>query len=182
MNIIQQKDAELSQPQKEQIEEFIIKCFGPGIEEKRRDWYFSPTHVHLMLYENDELVAYTRTIIRETTYADEPLKIGGIGDVCVHPSQRGKGVGTEMARQAMEILKAEGCDIALLQTDCSQRGKLYSRVGFTQLHKSYTFHDIDDVLRKTDADDVMVAPVMNEKKVKQLFDSTQILHVGKGDW
>jgi len=64
---------------------------------------------------------------------------GHITQICVAPGVRGTGVGYEMLRQSLTLLRAAGCSKASLTVTASNREaiKLYEDVGFTTIRRFF---------------------------------------------
>jgi ribosomal protein S18 acetylase RimI-like enzyme len=64
---------------------------------------------------------------------------GHITQICVAPGVRGAGVGYEMLRQSLTLLRAAGCRKTSLTVTASNREaiKLYEDVGFTTIRKFF---------------------------------------------
>jgi len=64
---------------------------------------------------------------------------GHITQICVAPGVRGAGVGYEMLRQSLTLLRAAGCSKTSLTVTASNRNaiKLYEDVGFTTIRRFF---------------------------------------------
>ncbi|MGA2741034.1 MAG: GNAT family N-acetyltransferase [Bryobacteraceae bacterium] len=66
---------------------------------------------------------------------------GHITQICVAPWVRGAGVGYELLRQSLTLLREAGCSKTSLTVTASNRGavKLYEDVGFTTIRKFFAY-------------------------------------------
>ena len=176
------RDSQLRRKEKEAFVRFVNQCFEKDEPEKRRTLYFSPTFRHLALFDGTLLVSYLRTIKRKTTFGGKPIVIGGIGAVSTRHAYRNQGYATQLLRDAMTLLKKEGADIGLLQTNPHKGEALYARVGFFLAHKPYTFKDINGQLQTTSEGGVMMAVINSQLILDEILSSKEILHIGDGDW
>lgn len=182
MNIKILKEDKLTSDDRKQINELDIICFGEEAVEKVSQYYFAPTFKHILLIDGDKLVSYLRIVLRETEWNGRKILIGGIGSVETDPKYQGKGFAGMILKEAMKILKDEGADFGLLQTNISKGEKLYGQVGFIPANIPYEVLDINDNKRTVKAKAVMIAPVNNPKLVEEIINSDKILFIGKGDW
>jgi predicted acetyltransferase len=176
------KDSEISNKDTERLTQFVTKCFGDDNPEDRKTLYFSPTFKHLLLFENKKLISYLRTVKRKTRFKGKNILIGGIGAVSTLPEYRNKGYATNLLKKAVKILKEEGADMGLLQTNPRKGVKLYNRAGFILANKSYKFRDVYGKTLKTRAGGVMIAPLKSPYIMNDILASEEILHIGDGDW
>jgi len=68
-------------------------------------------------------------------------RCGHITQICVSPSVRGAGVGYELLRQSLTLLRSAGCRKTSLTVTASNREaiKLYEEVGFTTVRKFFAY-------------------------------------------
>ncbi len=175
-------DDQLSKEQRADLFAFEEKCFEKDLKKHRKLLYFSQPFAHILLKDEEELISYLRVFIRPVSWKDKTILLGGIGSVATNQENRGKGSATKLLTKAMEILEAENVDFALLQTYIPKGEKLYGRVGFYPANKGYTFLDANNELHTVKAKDIMVAPVKNNKILKEVLAAAEPLHIGKGDW
>ncbi|HVT94700.1 MAG TPA: GNAT family N-acetyltransferase [Bryobacteraceae bacterium] len=71
--------------------------------------------------------------------------VGHVTQICVSPQMRGKGVGYELLRRAIEAMARAGCRMASLTVTASNTGaiQLYEQVGFT-VRTSFAAHVWDN--------------------------------------
>jgi predicted acetyltransferase len=172
----------LSKQEKERLIQFVAYCFEKDEPEKRKTLYFSPTFRHLLLFENKELISYLRIIKRKAKFKGKNITIGGIGAVSTKHKYRNKGYATKLLKKAMTLLKNEGADIGLLQTNPQKGENLYKRAGFFLAKKPYTFKDIHGKLHTTSSGGVMMASINSQDVLDEILSSEEILHIGDGDW
>ena len=88
-------DTEVDAVLDQQLRDLLSSCFtkpADGMFRERRYWQEAPTAHWIVRDESGALIAHAA--LHEKTVGTKlgDLKIGGIGDVCVHPSQRGRGL------------------------------------------------------------------------------------------
>lgn len=175
-------DNQLTEQQRNEFFTFEEKCFEKDLREHRRLLYFSQPFAHILLKDNKRLISYLRVFVRTASWKNKPIMIGGIGSVATDQEYRGKGIATRLLEKARWVLGEKHVDFALLQTYTPKGGKLYDRVGFYLANKGYTFLDANNKLHTVKEKDVMVAPVKNSEILKEILDSKELLHIGRGDW
>jgi predicted acetyltransferase len=175
-------DNELSQTDREQIHRLDLLCFGQKGVDQEPIYYFAPTFKHILLFEDQHLVSYLRTVLREAKWAGNKILIGGIGSVETEPEYQGKGLAGIILEEAMKTLKEQNADFGLLQTNIEIGAKLYGKVGFIPADRPYEVLDVNNTKRTVKAKDVMIAPIKNPQLVKDIMNSDKVLFIGKGDW
>ncbi len=73
-----------------------------------------PLHRWLMRDEASRLVAHLAVHEKRVLVGDSELAVGGIAEVCVHESQRGKGLVKQLLERAHRRLRDGGIEFALL--------------------------------------------------------------------
>jgi predicted N-acetyltransferase YhbS len=120
--------------------------------------------------------------LREVSFENQNVLIGGLGGLCVDEKYRNQGIATKLLSEAMEILKELNCDISILFTDIDYPPyvKLYGRFGFVLLGREYCF--MDRVGKTKTNNNAMIAPVNSTDKYNLILDSKEILNIGAGEW
>ena len=175
---------DLTESQRQELIDFEVGCFGTEeVRELRQSLYFAPTYHHLLIRKGGKLVSYLRTILREASWQDKTIMVGGIGSVSTKKEERGQGYASKILEKAMELLREGGADIVLLETNIEKGKNLYGKVGFIPAGKPYTYNDINGELHAAKAKDVMIAPGRIVDLVKEITSSSSpLLHVGNGGW
>ena len=60
------------------------------------------------------MIAHVAVIARDIFVGDDRFRVAGIGNVCVHPSYRGKGMSKKLLEKAMETAAEKGYDFGFL--------------------------------------------------------------------
>lgn len=89
--------------------------------------------LHLLAIENGEILGVTQLKIREMTIY--PEKEHWVGGVYVKSSARGKNVATKLVSRAIELAKEFGVKTLYLQTEATEDGGLYARLGWKPIEK-----------------------------------------------
>jgi len=82
-----------------------------------------------------KVVSHLGIFFQEIIIRGTRLKVGSIGAVATHPRHRGKGLATQLLKDAIEKLSRDGADLMLVSGD---RG-LYRRAGCSPVGKMYQF-------------------------------------------
>lgn len=90
---------------------------------------FEPEQLRL-LWDGDRVAATVMVANRTMFDGKENVRLGGIGNVAVHPDFRGKGYSLALLEDAIDYMGRIGCQVSTLYT--GHRG-LYERVGYVQV-------------------------------------------------
>ena len=180
-------DEELDEELRGKIFALEAVCFGESVGKVKSDYeeiHCAPTFRHILGFQNSVIISYLRVIVREITWRGQEVTLGGIGSVCTHPDFRGQGLASDLLEKAMQILREENADFALLQTDIKKAANLYGPFGFVPVQKDCHFTHRDGSSDKIKGKDVMMAPVANETIVQDIIssDEDEHLNIGQGDW
>ncbi|MBR1798148.1 MAG: ribosomal protein S18-alanine N-acetyltransferase [Clostridiales bacterium] len=95
-------------------------------------------------YENDEVIGYIDAYI--ITFEAE------LGNICILPEYRGKGVGRALINGLMERLRSKGAEVVFLEVEAGNETAvgLYESIGFERynIRKNYYGAGIDALLYK----------------------------------
>lgn len=185
MHVTALLDKNITNETKEELLQLEAVCFGVGIERvknDRRTDHFAPTFQHVIGYEDGKIIAYLRLIKRSITWQEKKILLGGVGSVCTHPYFRGKNYASKLLIHAMDILKEEGVDFALLQTNVEKGAKLYGEVGFVPVNKACMYINSENKYEQIKAKDVMMVPVKNRQLMQEVISSEAPFYIGEGDW
>jgi aminoglycoside 2'-N-acetyltransferase I len=64
--------------------------------------------------DDDRILSHAGALVRDGAAGGRPVRIGGVGGVKTHPRARGRGLGSGVVRLAVELLRGQGADFALL--------------------------------------------------------------------
>lgn len=148
-----------------------------------RDKHSSEPYAHLFYREDDGSIAGMLDLhTREVDVDDEKIMVGGIGGVVTLKEKRGRGIASELLRQAMDELRKSGHDIAFLNTDTTNPKlvTLYERSGFEIFQKPYTYLGRSGK-RYTELGG-MIASLQSPEKLEKIKKSTDDFNLGQGNW
>jgi len=100
-----------------ELRELISGCFDrphTAFFKERRFAQEMPLHRHLLRDGSGKLVAHLAVHVKRVTVAREELVVGGIAEVCVHETQRGRGHVGFLLRVAEQNLLENGSLYAIL--------------------------------------------------------------------
>lgn len=60
------------------------------------------------------ILSHAGALLRDGLIGGSPVRIGGVGGVKTHPEARGRGLASAVVRRAVELLREQGADFALL--------------------------------------------------------------------
>ncbi len=130
--------------------------------------------------EDGKVAGRVKLFKRTIQFQGEPVVVGGVGGVWTRKANRRKGVASTLLKQAMEILKEDNCDIALLNTNIKKLGALYGAVGFQALGHLYSF--VGKSGKSYFEDNAMIAPVNSLDLFYKIAKDSKPLDIGNGSW
>jgi predicted N-acetyltransferase YhbS len=136
----------------------------------------------IVALDGDEVVGLTIVYRRTIRFAGWPMTLGGLGDVCVDPRYRRRGIALRLVGAALDELKWAGCDVAYLCARLDKPGltELYSQAGFVRLRHGHTFLGASG--QRYIDDDGMVAPVLSQKFFEAIMVQPEPFDIGQGNW
>lgn len=147
---------------------------------KEKDKYFSIPKAWLLVFEEDQIIGSIKLHKRKVKFDNKNVILGGLGGVCTRKDKRRLGIAAMMIEEGMKTLREWGCDIAYLCANIVESGSLYPRAGFVPMKKPYTYYGQSGKLyEETNG---MIAPVKSLGLFKEILNSEQKLHLGKGNW
>lgn len=159
------------------FEKFALKNWGehshngdPGLD------FFD---LHRIIYEkyiNNRLVSGLVVFFKTLVFSDRTIHIAGIGGVVTHINFRNKGFASEVLAFALKDLKSMDLDVALLCTDIGKLGKLYGKVGFVPINKSYYFVNKLGVKKKETGG--MITKLRNNNAYNFILSTKEEIFVG----
>jgi ribosomal protein S18 acetylase RimI-like enzyme len=132
-----------------------------------------------------EVVGYATAYRRVIEYPAAPkgsIVLGGIGDVCVVPDYRRRGIATDLALAAIWALDVAGCDVAYLcaEVELPHIVKLYGRARFVVLGRPHTYLGASG--RRYVDHDAMIAPIGSHAIFEQILHDAAPFDIGRGNW
>lgn len=116
-----------------QLRLLLDECFPDTFE--GRTYFKQLPHVRLLAMDGELLVGQVGIDGRIINVEGTTVSIFGLIDMAVHPSRRGKGVGTLLLVQAERIARAYEREFLVLMAD---RHDLYLKEGFTRVQPALT--------------------------------------------
>lgn len=160
----------------------LQKLVFPNVstQEAEEDFY-APELAHILAYMDGDLVGWVGLHVREISYEGEVIRLGGYG-ICAHPDWRRRGIASEMAGRAMDYLKEQGCQIAFLSIDPSDKvsERFHRNLGFVPLKQKFSWVSAKGQQREDIGG--MIAPVNSRKHLDLILSRDSVFHVGEGYW
>ena len=129
------REPEVSEQLDRELRELISGCFPQprtAFFRERRYAHEMPLHRYLMRDESGSLVGHLAVHEKVIGVAHADLAIGGMAEMCVHVSQRGRGRAKELLALAHRGLQDRGFTFAFLFGDA----ELYTSSGYRPLSAS----------------------------------------------
>lgn len=182
---------DISSDLKTQIDEMVEQTFERSsftpsqvLDHNERFWNNIP-YAQVVAFENNKkntVIGRIKLLTRPITYNNKKILVGGIAGVGTLPEKQNRGVANAMLKQAMKELKSKNCDIAFLNTDVKNAGRirLYGRVGFVLLPRPHKYRGRSG--KQYTAHDGMIAPLNSKKIFNEILTEDEPLNLGNGDW
>ncbi len=99
-----------------EIRDLLCLCFPKdrGVFSRTRYWNQTVPEYSVIIRKDSTLLAHLAVINRPILIGTESYRVAGIGNVCVHPSGRGRGVSRILLSKAMEEATAQAFDVGFL--------------------------------------------------------------------
>ena len=151
-------------------------------EERDRFTGYVDAVKRIVAVRDGEVVGLAVAYQREIRFAGWPVRLGGIGDVCVAPEYRRQGIATRLTLAALDELKWVGCDVAYLCARLDKPGltELYGRAGFRRLEHGHTYLGASG--RRYVDQDGMIAPVLSQQLFEAIMRQPEPFDIGTGNW
>lgn len=178
----------LSETLKIETEKLLKESFGVAsdadpkrIQAKKENHYTTPVEC-LLAFLNDELIGIQMIFLRNIIFENQPILIGGLGGLCVKKEYRNQGIAKKLLSAAVTRMQNLSCDISMLFTNIHNPRyiKLYGMFEFAPLHREYSFINKSGELRT--AKSAMIAPINSKEKYNLITNSTNLVHIGDGEW
>ncbi len=159
-------------------------CFAEVPVEELFETFVAEPIGSVLAWYGDVMVGCVSVFTRTITFEGQPVRLGGYGGTCTRADLRGQGIGAHVCAAAMETLRAEGCEIAMLAVDKDgSTNRFYERQGYRVLGRP--FEIVTAKGQRIVPDDVaMVAPVTSDETFQRVLAGEQPLFLGpeKGYW
>lgn len=116
MRIAVRRADELSAEEKDALRDLSAAVFPPEIAASwpsRLTEWASPQWC-ILGSDDGRILPHAGALIRDGAAGGKSAKIGGVGGVKTHPEARGRGLASAAVRRAVELLREQGADFALL--------------------------------------------------------------------
>jgi predicted N-acetyltransferase YhbS len=128
------KELEIDEALDAAIRQMLVSCFprDKSVYSHTRVWHGSTPAFTVLIEKAGQVVAHLCLIDRVIRVADQQLRVAGVGNVCVLPDYRGKGLSGRILKAAMKYAGQAGFDWGLLFTSEGVK-KVYARNGWRLL-------------------------------------------------
>jgi predicted acetyltransferase len=132
-------------------------------------------------YKNNRIVGLFLVYDREIVFEGKQIKMAGVGGVVTRIDCRRTGVMSQILRKFFaDYVSKYKFDMAMLCTDIKKIGKLYGRVGFVPLNRSYFYLDKNGV--EGEETGGMILGLNNKSVVAKILSSKTKLFVGTSNF
>lgn len=107
------------------------------LSEFKNESYSNPEE-HVLTYYDSKGNRVARCLINRIDYGNTPMKKNSLWSVNVNEKYRGKGIGSQMVKEAVDKY---GADSLWVMLDNQKAIKMYSDLGFEFVHDSYGYTD-----------------------------------------
>jgi predicted N-acetyltransferase YhbS len=114
MKLIEKDAKTLTGSEKSAIKYFLNSCFSNITGYSESIFPKADLETCVLLESSNEIIAYVGIVRRQIAINDKKYSVGGIADVAVKTSERGRGVGNEIMKHANDVLKKNNFDLGLL--------------------------------------------------------------------
>ena len=182
VRIIYVPTKELTPAQNLRIVELQRECFSHVSRTEIEECFIAEGFGRILASRDTTIIGQTELFEREVLFERRRILLGGIGGVCVTASERHQGVGGDMAKRGLAILKRRGCHIACLSANLKEHpdGGLYHRLGFRLMGRRISFEDVHG-RHRYDSDEMFI-PVCSKEIYAMVMNSGKTFHMGRGNW
>lgn len=153
------------------------------IEEKKESKinFFDTPRLWVVGYKNNRVVGLFLIFDREIVFENQKIKMAGLGGVVTRVDCRRTGVMSQILQKFFtQYLPKYKFDIAMLCTDIKKLGKLYGRVGFVPINRSYYFVDKNEVEKEETGG--MIMNLNTKKLASKILGSKTKIFVGNSNF
>lgn len=139
------------------------------------------TIARVFAFADGQMVGNLAVKRREIDFDGHHIVLGGVAGVCVGSAWRRQGIGRRMVARALEVLDAEGCDIACLNADETKTAyKLYEDLGFAFMRRPISFENVRGEVKYDTG--TMFRPIHSQVLYDLVMNSQATFHYGRGYW
>jgi predicted N-acetyltransferase YhbS len=116
------------------IKSILIKCFPHNKEKfsKARKWRGNVALYNAVIEIDDVVCGHIAVVNRTIEVGGEPLRVAGVGNVCVLPEHQGTGISDAMLKTVMEEASKRQFELGFLFTTEAIK-KVYARNGWIEI-------------------------------------------------
>jgi len=166
------------------FDKFIDENWGEHFHEDeagRALEFFDTPKIYVVGYKNNKVVGLFLIYDREIEFEGNKIKLAGLGGVVTRVDCRRQGIMSQILQKFFSQYVAKyKFDIAMLCTDIKKLGKLYGRVGFVPINRSYFFMDKNGVEKEELGG--MILGLNNKAVVAKILNSKTKLFVGNSNF
>lgn len=157
------------------------ECFSNVTAEEIRECFIAESFGWVFAFAEQSIVGQLELYLREVSFAGRRISLGGLGGTCVTASYRNRGIGSELVKRGLAILKDTRADIACLNADVKNYPHgIYQKLGFELMEREISFEDVYGIIRH-DSGEVFI-PLCSREIYDLVMKSDEIFHLGRGYW
>jgi predicted acetyltransferase len=162
------------------FDEFIKNNWDEILIENNPDFFDTP-RLWVVGYKNNKIVGLFLIYGREIVFENIKIKMAGIGGVVTRIDCRRQGIMSQILQKFFsQYISKYKFDVAILCTDIKKIGKLYGRIGFMPINRSYFFIDKNGVEKEESGG--MIIGLQNKNIVNKILISKTKLSVGDSNF
>jgi len=174
----------ISIKEKLSFEKFDKDNYGDYVDENPEETklnYFDMPKLGVVGYRNNKIVGLFLIYDREIEFEGKKIKMAGIGGVVTRVDCRRQGVMSQILQKFFsQYVSKYKFDMAILCTDIKKLGKLYGRIGFVPLNRSYFYLDKNEAEKEEVGG--MIMALQNKNIVAKILSSKTKLFVDKSNF
>jgi GNAT superfamily N-acetyltransferase len=160
--------------------ELTARIFPDEPALRGRYYFDTPPDLVLAAWKDGQLAGFRIVVRRTVDLGSGAVRVAGLG-IGVDPRFQRQGIGTELTRRALEVLRAGGDDLAVAFLFTPSAEKLLKAFGFRRLPARITFAD-----RSTGAVREETAPAwaldLHRGTLVEDLGACGMVHLGAGAW
>ena len=166
------------------FEKFDKDNYGDYVDENPEETrlnYFDMPRIGVVGYRNNKIVGLFLVYDREIEFEGKKIKMAGLGGVVTRVDCRRQGIMSQILQKffSQYVVKYK-FDLAMLCTDIKKIGKLYGRIGFMPINRSYFYLDKNGMEKEELGG--MIMGLQNKTVVAKIMNSKTELFVGKSNF
>lgn len=146
ISLLQLSTTDMPESTRKQVRQLLDRAFEGAFTDT--DWEHTLGGHHVMLFENEELIAHASVVARNIEVADRSFHTGYLEGVATHPAHQGRGYGAQVVTTANGLVR-QGYELGVLSTD---RHSFYLRLDWERWQGPTYARDGSRRLRTADDD------------------------------